>query len=39
LNDVTRMNTVYASYFTDKPPARATLSAVRQDSRNEGSSA
>ena len=29
LNDFTRMNTVYGTYFTDKPPARATLEAAR----------
>ncbi len=29
LNDFARMNTVYGTYFTDKPPARATLEAAR----------
>ena len=29
LNDFTRMNAVYGTYFTDKPPARATLEAAR----------
>jgi 2-iminobutanoate/2-iminopropanoate deaminase len=29
LNDFARMNAVYANYFKDKPPARATLQAAR----------
>ena len=29
LNDFARMNAVYGTYFTDKPPARATLDAAR----------
>ena len=29
LNDFTRMNTVYATYFTNKPPARATVQVAR----------
>lgn len=29
LNDFARMNAVYATYFKDKPPARATLQVAR----------
>ncbi|MBC7999321.1 MAG: RidA family protein [Leptolyngbya sp.] len=29
LNDFSRMNAVYGSYFDDKPPARATIQAAR----------
>jgi 2-iminobutanoate/2-iminopropanoate deaminase len=29
LNDFGRMNAVYASYFKDKPPARATVQVAR----------
>lgn len=29
LNDFSRLNTVYGSYFNDKPPARATVQVAR----------
>jgi 2-iminobutanoate/2-iminopropanoate deaminase len=29
LNDFTKVNTVYATYFKDKPPARATVQVAR----------
>jgi 2-iminobutanoate/2-iminopropanoate deaminase len=29
LNDLSRMNAVYGSYFDDKPPARATIQVAR----------
>lgn len=29
MNDFARMNAVYATYFQDKPPARATIQAAR----------
>ncbi len=29
MNDFAKMNAVYATYFKDKPPARATIQAAR----------